>query len=190
MPPKQQTLAGFFGGAAGVKRTVEEEKPVEADENALSVQNSKSSSEVKRTEAATEDDIIAQGDAKRMKTTTLASTNDAKIERASADAVKSPLRDVTAKAETRAADSTKPADDGNDDEEIVVSTRRRGKASSRALEDDYEDEDEIDSDEEDSEIEDDIEDVEVGAPKTGKMPKAKKAKKAKKEEAATAGVGD
>jgi DNA ligase 1 len=190
MPPKQQTLAGFFGGAAGVKRTVEEEKPVEADENALSVQNSKSSSEVKRTEAATEDDIIAQGDTKRMKTTALASANDAKTERASADAVKSPLRDVTTKAEPLAADSTKPAYDGNDDEEIVVSTRRRSKASSRALEDDYEDEDEIDSDEEDSEIEDDIEDVEVGAPKTGKMPKTKKAKKAKKEEAATAGVGD
>ena len=110
--------------------------------------------------------------------------------------------EATKEAKARAAREV----DGEDDDAIEWTTRmrmrmksemanvgerRRKRASGggRALPDDYEEESEEESGEEE---EDDIEDVEIGSPKTGKMPKAKaKAKtKAKKEEPATAGVGD
>merc|ERR1712159_443124 len=68
--------------------------------------------------------------------------------------------------------------DGEDDEDDVRASEEE-EMDSDGSEDDDEEEDE-----------DDIEDLEIGSPKTGKMPGKTKKTKAKKEEASTAGVGD
>ena len=183
MSPTQQTLAGFFNNAPGVKREVEttSERPSpakSADENTAMRSNAPTSSSVKNERDE------ASPDAKRAKTTGETSVRTAAASRGN-DAAKT----VTTAVEE--------ADDGDDG----VGRRRRKRSANasrrRHLDDDDDSEDDdIDSDgsedeeENDEEEEDDIEDLEIGAPKTGKMPGKTKKAKAKKEEASTAGVGD
>ena len=183
MSPTQQTLAGFFNNAPGVKREVEttSERPSpakSADENTAMRSNAATSSSVKNERDE------ASPDAKRAKTTRETSVRTAAASRGN-DAAKT----VTTAVEE--------ADDGDDG----VGRRRRKRSANasrrRHLDDDDDSEDDdIDSDgsedeeENDEEEEDDIEDLEIGAPKTGKMPGKTKKAKAKKEEASTAGVGD
>ena len=183
MSPTQQTLAGFFNNAPGVKREVEttSERPSpakSADENTAMRSNAPTSSSVKNERDE------ASPDAKRAKTTGETSVRTAAASRGN---------DAAATVTT----AVEEADDGDDG----VGRRRRKRSANasrrRHLDDDDDSEDDdIDSDgsedeeENDEEEEDDIEDLEIGAPKTGKMPGKTKKAKAKKEEASTAGVGD
>ena len=189
---KQQTLAGFFG-LPDVPKVVDEASPGKSsDENEIQT----------RTKSPMKSDAATPTAKKQRVDDATVAANTIADDAARETAGDGGAVEATKEAKARAARE----DDGEDDDAIEmddededededemakVGERRRKRASGggRALPDDYEEESEEESGEEE---EDDIEDVEIGSPKTGKMPKAKaKAKtKAKKEEPATAGVGD
>ena len=154
----QQTLAGFFGNPAGMKTAVAEESPGKS------------------------------GDENNKPTAVSSPTGTGKGKSDAADAIQTGGKIVDVKTKEKPVETTTKDDEDDEDEDRTIGRRRaRSSVDARALEDDYE-EDEDEDEDDDSDMEDDIEDVEIGAPKTGKMPT--KAKKAKKEEASGVGVGD
>ena len=186
MSPTQQTLAGVFNPTHGVTRVAEttRERPSPAkstDEN--EAMGSNASVEETRLEASPS--------AKRAKKTSAKAETSArpvvKGETTETGAPVSSVEEVEEAADARVGRRRR--------KRSVDASRRRRLSDDEDDEDDVRasEEEEMDSDgseEDEDEDEDDIEDLEIGSPKTGKMPGKTKKTKAKKEEASTAGVGD